>query len=124
MCSKSTCYLNCGKVNEYVEASESRESSGDTNSSLSERLFWSWVSLRFVSTHINVIIEQTRNLEMVRYAHEHLHYKFSKGTANVAATTGEVGILKYVLDNGAPVSVYTLRILNARLKSGSGSGSS
>ena len=24
---------------------------------------------RFVSTHINVIIEQTRNLKMVRYAH-------------------------------------------------------
>ena len=71
---------------------------------------------RFVSTHINVIIEQTRNLKMVRYAHEHLHHKFSKGTANVAATTGKVGILKYVLDNGAPVSVYTLRILNARLK--------
>ena len=71
---------------------------------------------RFVSTHINIIIQQTRDLEMVRYAHERLHYKFSKGTANVAATTGEVGILKYVLDNGAPVSVYTLRILNARLR--------
>lgn len=57
-------------------------------------------SLDHVPTHINVIIEQTRNLEMVRYAREHLHYKFSGGTANHAANFGEVGILKYVVDNG------------------------
>ena len=69
---------------------------------------------RFVSTHINNIIQQTRDLEMVRYAHEHRHYKFSKGTANVVANIGVFGILKYVVDNGAPVSVYTLRILNTR----------
>ena len=38
-------------------------------------------SLDHVPTHINTIIQQTRKLEMVRYAHEHLHYAFSKGTA-------------------------------------------
>jgi len=71
-------------------------------------------SLRNVPWHINTIIQQTRDLEMVRYAHKHLHYKFSKATANVAADIGECEILKYVVDNGAPVSVYTLRILNTR----------
>jgi hypothetical protein len=71
-------------------------------------------SLDHVPRYINTIIQETRDLEMVRYAHEHLHYQFSKGTANSAATTGEIGILKYVVDNGAPVSVYTLRILNTR----------
>ena len=31
-----------------------------------------------VPTHINEIIQASRDLEMVRYAHEHLHYKFQK----------------------------------------------
>jgi len=78
-----------------------------------------------VPTHINEIIQASRDLEMVRYAHEHLHYKFSKGTANVAANIAnklaanvvvdDYGILKYVVDNGAPVELKTLHILNRPL---------
>ena len=75
-------------------------------------------SLDHVPTHINTIIQQTRKLEMVRYAHEHLHYAFSKETANVAASihyknVDDCGILKYVVDNGAPVTLKTLHILNS-----------
>jgi hypothetical protein len=64
-------------------------------------------------SHINSVICETENLDIIRYVHEcNRGFDFSKGTAAVAARLGNFEIFKYVISKGAPFDAKAFRVLD------------
>jgi hypothetical protein len=64
-------------------------------------------------THINRVISETENLDIIRYVHECKYgFDFSQGTAAVAARLGNFEIFEYVISKGAPFDANAFSVLN------------